>query len=911
MAGPTPPPGFELMDSGPSLPPLPPGFVLDQEMPKALPKTAHPMDYALQSMNAAQTAPATGLEAYLEQQRQKNAPKPQPPQPEDTSVWGQTKKRFTEAADQMPWWSPVTASQKIVADLLKPGADNAETIGEKAHYSISDQIAAGTQRTAPHTRDGEGQFLRKPLGRAVQGDDGKWYYDPDPSNPHSQYLPVMQNKHVVLRDPDTGIEIAFERDAKHDENMITSLGRVVLPFMATSNVTRLPGGIQPARQIATRAAQQEPSLVTRVLDRIAPTSETPRAVPTPPAPPRSMQEIQTNRYREALRDLDAFAETGVRPSLPVVSEAPLSSVAMQLSETPFVGGPMRNALAQSVNQTRDAAERIAGNLTNLRTIPEAGTRVQQSLDRFRTARINELTPDVLQNMGIVPSQQTRRAEQMSGGALNSIAEANRLRQQANANVGPQNIRGNFRAPPPVPPGPQPPPVPPVVNTRRTAADMSVGELTTIARAPARQTSFAARQEALYELADRNVPVLMRSNNSRNPNLFSPTNMRETVAGILRHEASASISGGVAEGGRFGDLVRRVSNQNSNMTLESLRAARTEIGRALSNFGTYDARLDRTQLKQLYGSISQDIENAYRTIAARAWQRTRSNGLDRVDETVARAADQALYQFQRANRYTRVGMERMDRFMTVLDAKTPEQAAVRLRQAALSKGRGNIELLRTARAALRDEEWNDFAGVMLNEIGHPVASAVGRAREAGFSVRTAATNYQNMTPEARQILWGNSREVDSFFRVVGRLAEIEATVNSSRTATNLINVSGTLAALTAGVTGNTLTALSVGLGAFGLSYILSRPSLVRLMTFALRNRAMHADANSGTLIERSLTESNRGLQRLAAALARDKEAPPELVQGVQQMILPVRAATDGRQPQRENRQPKPGVQVLQR
>ena len=881
--------------------------LVDNEMPQALPRNASPMDYAIQSMNASQNVP-TPLDTYLEQQRQKNAPKPQPPRdPSKPPTFGE---KYAELVEGIPaFFNPL--AKAVGQAITAPYDPNAETVGEKAHYSISDQIAAGTQRTAPHTRDNEGQFLRKPLGRAVQGDDGKWYYDPDPSNPQSQYLPVIQNKHVVLRDPDTGLEIAFERDAKHDENMMTSLGRVVLPFMATSNVTRLPGGIQPARQIATRAAQQEPSLVTRVLDRIAPTSETPRAVPTPPAPPRSMQEIQTNRYREALRDLDAFAETGVRPSLPVVSEAPLSSVAMQLSETPFVGGPMRNALAQSVNQTRDAAERIAGNLTNLRTIPEAGTRVQQGLDRFRTARINELTPDVLQNLGIVPTQQTRRAEQMSEGAINSIAEANRLRQQANANVGPQNIRGNFRTPPPVPPGPQPPPVPPIINQRRTAADMSIGELTTIARASARQTSFAARQEALYELADRNLPTIMRTDGSRNPNRVALFNTRQEISGILRQEAAASIQGGVAEGGRFGRLVERLSNPQAHMSLEEIRAARTEIGRALSNFGTYDARLDRTQLKRLYGAFTQDLENGYRTIAARAWQRTRSNGLDRVDEAVARAADQALYQFQRASRYTRVGMERMDRFMTVLDAKTPEQAAVRLRQAALSKGRGNIELLRTARAALRDEEWNDFAGVMLNEIGHPVASATGRAREAGFSVRTAATNYQNMTPEARQLLWGGSREVDSFFRVVGRLAEIEATVNSSRSTTNFLNVTGTIGSLAAVASGQALTALSVGIGAFGLSYILSRPYLVRLMTFALRNRAMHADANSGTMIERAFTESNRGLQQLATALARDKEAPPELVQAIQQMMLPIRRATDGRQPQSENRQPQPRVQVLQR
>lgn len=855
MAGPTPPPGFELIETAPqsNLPPLPPGFVLDQEMPKALPKTASPMDYAMQSFNAAQTAPSptAPLDTYLDQQRQNR---------------------------------------------------KKDRISDQIAHSIDDQIEAAKQRTTPFTRDGEGQFLRKPLGIAVQSADGKWYYKADPNADASaeNYKPVIASQHDILRDPETNERIVFERNDATRESMLTSLGRLALPFMATSTPTRLPGGIQATRPVAQQLTRATPT-VEQMLERVAPVSQNPANPVQPPPVPRTMADIQGNRFQNALRDLDAFREAGVRPSLPVISEAPMASVAMQLSETPFVGGPMRNALYQSVAQTRDAAERAAQNLTPLATIPEVGQRVQQGLTRFRGDRLADLSPDVLQGLNVEPWQMVRQNQNMSQGAQRAATLASRIRAEVNAPQTAETIRGAATR------GPMNPAQ--TVPMRRTATDMSEAELRAVAIRPANQTSFAARQEALYELADRRLPAIMRADESRNPGLFGPTNLRQTFSGIRQAEQSAGISGGIVEG-RFGQLAQRIANPRANMTLENMRAARTEIGRALQNFGLFDARLDRTQLKQMYGAISTDIENAYRTLANRARILTRSPGADRVSEQVARDAERALYEFQRANRYTRAGIERMDRFMKVINAENAEQAAMRLRQAALSKGRGNVALLQTARAALRPEEWNDFAGVMVREMGRPVASAAGRSQEAGFSVRTFMTNWRNMSPEAQRILFNNSREIDNLVRVANRLGEIEATVNSSRTATNLINVGGTIAALTAGATGNVLTALSVGVGALGLSFILSRPTYVRMMTGILQVRARIAGANNGTVIERGVEESNKLVRRFVHALATDKDASPELAQAVEAALMIGRAA-NGRQNQGEQTQRQPGVQVMQR
>ena len=226
-----------------------PYFAIDPpNVPQALPKTASPMDYAMQSFNAAQTAPqpSNPLETYLDQRRQ---------------------------------------------------ATKKNTISDQIAHSVDDQIEAAKQRTTPFTRDNEGQFLRKPLGIAVQSADGKWYYKADPNADASKenYQPVIANQHDILRDPETGERIVFERNDATRESMLTSLGRLALPFMATSAPTRLPGGIQATRPAVQQLTRATP--IENAIERVAPVSQNPANPVTPPAVPRTMADIQGNRFQ--------------------------------------------------------------------------------------------------------------------------------------------------------------------------------------------------------------------------------------------------------------------------------------------------------------------------------------------------------------------------------------------------------------------------------------------------------------------------------------------------------------------------------------------------------------------------------------------------------------------------------------
>lgn len=295
-------------------------------------------------------------------------------------------------------------------------------------------------------------------------------------------------------------------------------------------------------------------------------------------------------------------------------------------------------------------------------------------------------------------------------------------------------------------------------------------------------------------------------------------------------------------GRFAGLAERLQ---TNVTLPTLRSMRTAVGRELANFSYAETGLDRTQLKTVYRALSRDIELAYQDLANRAHIATRAghNQANRIGPEAARAADRALYEFRRADRFFRQGIDRMDSFLSVVKADNPEVAARRLTQAALSDGKGDIAMFRNAMAGLRSEERSDFASLIVRQMGAPQASARGIAQEVGFSPNSFATNFQKLDPRARELLFPgeHGRAINDLFRVANRLANVEKFENVSGSGRMQVNVGGALAGMTSVAVGDVLTPLMVGSGGFGLAYLLSRPSLARWSAGYLDLRVRAASA----------------------------------------------------------------------
>lgn len=577
------------------------------------------------------------------------------------------------------------------------------------------------------------------------------------------------------------------------------------------------------------------------------------------------------RAADISADVEAFDRLGVRPFGPAFNQGPLASVAKQLSETPFIGATTRNAMDETLAQTAQAAETLAQNMGGARSFDEAGRTVTQGLERYRAAQLADLEPDLVRGLGANPSVQGPPRLVMSEGAVRVAREAAPIRQEIGATTT-QTTRGaNFGA------GRETSLRDEFITRRTTAEDLTPLQLDAIVRAPADRTSFATRAEALYERAWRQIPELDRIDGRRNPNVVAAVNTR----GALR-EIDNNIANQIAGQGTItGDLANRLRNaQAANFPLADLRSIRTEIGRALSNTNPLQATLNRGQLKRLYGAVTRDIEIGLETLANRAAIATRrgDNRPDRMRVEDARQAANALRSFRTADRYFRAGIGRVERVYGLLNANNPEQVTQRLISAATEGGKGNIGLLQTVRGALRDDEWSDFAGLVVQNLGHPKPSARDAAQEFEFSVQTALTNWNKMDPRARAMLTVNddhARALNDLARVIARLANVEAQRNTSRSATNALNTGGVFAAGAAAFAGDGgLTLLgSAGSGVIA-SYLMSRPAYARwLATYAnLRARALNSRLPVTPAIGQHIaklyvmSKADPELRAIAAALA---------------------------------------------
>lgn len=544
---------------------------------------------------------------------------------------------------------------------------------------------------------------------------------------------------------------------------------------------------------------------------------------------RTPGTLAGQRAIETAEDLAAHERLGVRPFGPGFSSqgrmAPMAALARQVAETPIMGRPVRTALDESIAGAGAAARRIADDIAPTASTEQTGLVMQQGLNRYRAAGVADLEPDVVRALGIAPYSPTQSRSFMSAGAARRAEEADAIRQAQGEVQNALTSRGvtlpSARA------------LNQIIRTRTTAEDLSDDALNRLIRAPSAETSFAARQEGLYESAWRRVPALFKSNDAANPNLLRAVNTNNAFRQITGFEEKAGVSGGIASG-RFADMAERVK---TNTTLASLRAMRTEIGRALSNFGLFETGLDSSQLRTIYGALSRDIEIGVQDLANRARILAHQTG-DRALLGTAQEANRALFELRRADRYTRLGLERMDQFAKLVGSDNPQAVIGTVLRAAMDGTKGNVRMLRTAMAALRPEERNQVSSLALHGLGRPSGSAGGIVQEVAFSPNTFMTNYRNMLPEARNIIFGpdHADALDDLVRVASRLDDVLKTTNWSRSGTNAINMSMLAGGIGFTASGDLLTPLAIGGGGLMASYLLSRPAYVRWATQYARLRA---------------------------------------------------------------------------
>lgn len=529
---------------------------------------------------------------------------------------------------------------------------------------------------------------------------------------------------------------------------VAKVGEATIGIPMLQSMGAVPGQMMRATGAATQR------LTAPVTNRLMPQR------PPRPAPVATPQQAYGPAQR--IQDRQAFVDEGIPEFAPAFGSKGLARTGRTIEEVPLVGGTVKTpkiAVEQAMAQRQSQIAQQAGAAASQE---EVGRITQGGLSRFRGSNLEDLERSRVQGLGLTPDRPP--TAQAGNVTINRPSQLNtaqmtdaELRAAAESRV---NLPG---------------------STRSRIEDLTPQEVQTIVDLPARDTSFATKASALYRQAEDALPRTMRANDTANPGLLATRNSQRVVNGMLRQEQSASISGGVLEG-RFGQLVQRLANPRSNFTLDSLRAARTEVGRALSSFGEFDVRLDRTQLKQLYGAISDDYQSGLVALAARARRGARDGS---VPVSVANQADRALQRYRVADRYFRQGIERMDRFMKVLGADTLEQASKRI-GAYLKENTQNIRALESMASSLRPEEWLAVLGNVVEQLGRLTPGA--REAERIFSFERYATDWAKISQNPRVIaLFRRSlgdetvRSLQNMGRIAERMKYYETTKNYSGSA----------------------------------------------------------------------------------------------------------------------------------
>lgn len=762
-----------------------------------------------------------------------------------------------EATAVQPDVSPAERVMTLARNLGRGGIQDrlaaaAAASGQPLYQGHIDTEAAQRQHAAPLVRDMKGAFVRKPLGEIEEYDFGPLVRAPD-----GKVFAFNRASDVMLRDPDTGKLMAFARDQDIDNpGLITRTAQALLPGMVSNAPTRVA------------SSNAVPMAVERG-----------RALGFPTSP-------ATRQVGERAADAAAYATLETELFAPAFRSKGAARFARTIEEMPVLGGIVKNPKTKTELALRDAQARIASDLGASQTDEAAGRVLQGGLDRFRTARLQQLPARDVAATGIDPFSPVQASAATSRGAAARAEAAAEIAPQVGADVA-HTTRGAEVAPAR--------PMSEVYRGRSRVDDLSDAQLDQLARTPAQQTSFATRADALYEKARRNLPPLFKRDGSANPNEIATPNSQLVARGLLQQEQSARISGGVLDG-RFGPLIKALSNPQAPFTVESLLASRREVGRALASFGEYDARLDRSQLKEIYGAITRDLEVGIRDVANRAALGTRQHnqkGLQyfgppnvtkgpngeavktptQVSPDVARRAAQALRDFRVADRYYRGAISQMDRFTQLLDAKSPEAAmrslATRMKEGTLDRG-----LVRVVSEALHPEERNQVLGYLITRMGQRPGA---KEAEQVWNLHTFATDWNKnkdaLALMARGAPAGVVSRLNALARVSGRMKYYETTKNYSGTAYSGIPIVTALSTAVTGGVGGFLMLLGQVAGMAAMGKFLTSPRYLDWMVQAASTRVVPRAAGPQV----GGTKAPAILESLRMLAANDNELGPAIAQ----------------------------------
>ena len=296
---------------------------------------------------------------------------------------------------------------------------------------------------------------------------------------------------------------------------------------------------------------------------------------------------------------------------------------------------------------------------------------------------------------------------------------------------------------------------------------------------ARGAALRTESHQLYAAVDREVPpnTPIAINNYRQtlhtlttPNQFAPAQTAGLIDPELMRLRQALDS----------DLARP-SVAQGYLPYSALADIRTRIGQRLDGAGVLTTDRNTGQLRRLYGALTQDMET----------------GASAVSPQARAAVDQAR------TRYAEISRER-EELEAVLQRNGGGEA---IWNALMTTGQqrrwgGGATVINRVMAAIDQPSREYLAASALYQMGRATPGRQLAAAGQTFSADTFLTNWQRMSPDARQALFGNlpgnyANEVTQLADNVAALRRYAGLLpNNSNTAQIVIYTEGALAGLSA-------------------------------------------------------------------------------------------------------------------
>lgn len=181
--------------------------------------------------------------------------------------------------------------------------------------------------------------------------------------------------------------------------------------------------------------------------------------------------------------------------------------------------------------------------------------------------------------------------------------------------------------------------------------------------------------------------------------------------------------------------------HNTLPFEAVKKTRTLVGNEIAD-NSMMSDVPRSKWNPLYGALSEDMQGA-----------------------ATAAGPQAESALNRANQYTRAGLERMDKVAPIVDRPSPEQTFTALSNSL----KENVSTFQAVKKILPEDARGSFAGTIIERLGR--ASAGKQDADGGkWSPESFLTNWNRMRPEARaELLSGipNAAEVQGLVENVAR------------------------------------------------------------------------------------------------------------------------------------------------